>query len=164
MLAEAKGKLVLSLILSTALDAGNCDACGRTVLAVKNNNSTLLVRRPTLMVTVALLLLSPCFAGVEIVEIGNVQFCKTLDGVVVDPTDSPLANVQVIEVTPDWQTTNRMTRTDAEGRWSLPPVPNQDVYFLRFITKQCCFNEVRCRAKLNKRQGKALRIKLPLST
>jgi hypothetical protein len=105
-----------------------------------------------------------CFAGVEIIEIGNVQFSKTLGGIVADTTDSPLADVQVIEVAADWQTTIRSTRTDAEGRWSLPPVPNQSIYFLRFITKQCCFNEVRCRVKLNKRKGKELRINLPLST
>ena len=117
-----------------------------------------------MLATIALLLLSPCFAGVEIVEIGNVQFSKTLGGIVADTTDSPLADVRVIEVAADWQTTIRSTMTDTEGRWSLPPVPNQSIYFLRFITKQCCFNEVRCRVKLNKRKGKELRINLPLST
>ena len=117
-----------------------------------------------MLATIALLLLSPCFAGVEIVEIRNMQFCKTLGGIVVDPTDTPLADVQIVEVAPDWQTTIRSTRTDAQGRWSLPSVPNQHIYFLRFITKQCCFNEVRCRVKLNKRKGKELRIDLPLST
>ena len=117
-----------------------------------------------MLLAIASLLLSPCFAGVEIVEIGNVQFTKTLGGIVADPVDSPLADVQVIEVTSDWQTTIRSTRTDAEGRWSLPPVSGQGVYFFRFITKQCCFNEVRCRMKLNKRKGKELRISLPLST
>ena len=104
-----------------------------------------------MLATIALLLLSPCFAGVEIIEIGNVQFSKTLGGIVADTTDSPLADVQVIEVAADWQTTIRSTMTDTEGRWSLPPVPNQSIYFLRFITKQCCFNEVRCRVKLNKK-------------
>jgi hypothetical protein len=117
-----------------------------------------------MLLAAASLLLSPCFAGVETVEIGNVQFTKTPGGIVTDPADSPLADVQVIEVRSDWQTTIRSTRTDAEGRWSLTPVPGQGIYFFRFITKQCCFNEVRCRVKLNKRKGKELRISLPLST
>jgi hypothetical protein len=114
--------------------------------------------------SIALLLLSPCFAGVETLEIGNIQFSKTLGGIVTDTADSPLADVQVIEVASEWQTPVRSTTTDAEGRWTLPPIPARQVYFLRFITKECCFNEVRCRVKLNKRKGKALRINLPMST
>jgi hypothetical protein len=117
-----------------------------------------------MLLAITSLLLLPCFAGVEIVEIGNVQLTKSLGGIVANPADSPLADVQVIEVTSDWRTTIRSTSTDAEGRWSLPPVPGQGIYFFRFITKQCCFNEVRCRVKLNKRKGKELRISLPLST
>jgi|SRR5579871_1625452 len=121
-------------------------------------------RRSALILSLTLLLLAPSFAGVEIAEIGNVQFTKTLGGVVDAPFDAPLANVQVIEVTSDWHTTVRSTMTDKEGRWSLPPVPKQQMYYLRFITKQCCFNELRCRVKLSKRKGKELRISLPLST
>ncbi len=101
--------------------------------------------------------------GVEIVEIGNLQLTKTLGGIVVAPDDSPLADVEVIEVAPDWQTTVRKAKTDRDGRWSLPPVSDQKIYYLRFVTKQCCFNEVRCRVRLNKRKGKGLTIKLPLS-
>jgi len=120
--------------------------------------------RPALVAGIAFVLMSPCFAGIETVEIGNVQFAEILGGIVIDPAGSPLADVQVIEVAPDWRTIIRITRTDADGRWSLPPVPKRRIYFLRFITKQCCFNQVRCRVKLSKRKGKELRIELPLST
>jgi hypothetical protein len=124
--------------------------------------------KPAFSLSLAFLLVllahSVSFAGVETVVIENVQFSKTLGGVVVDPTDSPLAAVEVIEVSSDWQTVVRSTRTDATGRWSLPPVPKQRVYYLRFITKECCFNEVQCRLTLNRRKGKELRIHLPLST
>jgi len=131
---------------------------------MRNPLNAQLFRRAAFILSLTLLLLAPSFAGVEIVEIGNVQLTKTLGGVVADPSDAPLAHVQVIEVTSDWHTTIRSTMTDTEGRWSLPQVPKQRIYFLRFITKQCCFNELRCRVKLNKRKGKELRISLPLST
>jgi hypothetical protein len=135
----------------------------RRVLRVEHMLRPTLRRELALIVSVALLM-SPCFAGVEIVEIGNAQIIKSLGGTVADPADSPLSNVQVVEVTPDWQTTIRSTTTDAKGRWSLPVVSGRRTYLLRFITKQCCFNEVRCRVKLNNRKGKELHITLPLST
>ena len=102
--------------------------------------------------------------GVAIVEIGNIQFSKSLSGIVLAPDDSRLKDVEVVEVSSDWHKTIRVARTDSEGRWSLPANPNQHVYFLRFVTKQCCFNEVRCRVSLSKGKGKELSIKLPLST
>ena len=40
----------------------------------------------------------------ETVELVKVQFTKLLGGIVADQVDSPLANVPVIEVGPDWQT------------------------------------------------------------
>jgi len=124
-----------------------------------------LSRRTALAISFSLLLLPPCLGGgVETVEIGNVQFTKFLGGVVADATGAPLADVQVVEVTPDWHATIRITKTNADGRWSLLPRPKGGIYFLRFITKQCCFNEVRCRVELRKRTGKELRITLPVST
>jgi hypothetical protein len=64
---------------------------------------------------------------VETVEINNVQFSKILGGIVVDPTGSPLVGVEVIEVASDWHTTIRSTKTDVEGRWSVPPVQKQKI-------------------------------------
>lgn len=113
----------------------------------------------------AIFLTLPCFAGVETVEFANVQLCKNLGGiVVVDQANSPLADVEVLEVTPDWKTVIRRTRTNAQGLWSLPEIPGKHIYFLRFITKECCFNEVRCKVKVNKHKGNQLQIGLPVST
>jgi hypothetical protein len=117
-----------------------------------------------LCVGAALVTFSPLHAGVETVVIPDVKYSNSLSGVVLAPDDSPLANAEVIEVADDWTTVIRVARTDESGRWSLPAVPNQRVYFLRFVTKQCCFNEVQCRVALSKRKGKELRIWLPLST
>jgi hypothetical protein len=136
----------------------------RKVLAMRNHLNAHLFRRSAFILSFILLLFAPSFGGVETVVIEKVQLTKTLGGVVTDASDAPLANVQVVEVTSDWQTTIRGTMTDTEGRWSLPSVPKQQIYVLRFITKQCCFNELICRVKLNKRKGKELRIRLELST
>jgi len=113
-----------------------------------------------------ILFAAPCTSsagGVEVVEIGNVQLTKVLAGTIVAPDNTPLAGVEVIEVTPDWQTTLRVTKTDNDGRWSLSPA-SKDVHYLRFVTKQCCFNELRCRVKINNRKGKELTLTLYLST
>jgi hypothetical protein len=104
------------------------------------------------------------YAGVMTLEIGNVQFSKTLSGVIEGEDGTPLEGVDVVEVAPDWTTVIRSATTDVGGRWSLPPIPKQRIYYLRFTTKQCCFNEVRCRVGLNQRRGKELCIRLPLST
>jgi len=109
-----------------------------------------------------ILLLSPCFANEEVVEIGNVQVARSLSGAVADPAGAPISGVEVIEVAADWHTTLRSTVTDAQGHWSLAPVPNQKVYYIRLV-KGSGFNEVRFRVRLDKRKGKDLRVKLPLA-
>jgi hypothetical protein len=114
------------------------------------------------IITACVLLLSPCFANEEVVEIGNVQVARSLSGNVTDPTGASISGVQVIEVAADWHTTRRSTVTDAQGQWSLPPVANQKVYYIRLV-KGRGFNEVRFRVRLDKRKGKVLGVKLPLA-
>jgi hypothetical protein len=113
-------------------------------------------------VAACVLLLSPCFANEQVVEIGNVQVARSLSGTVADPADAPISHVQVIEVAADWHTTLRSTVTDAEGHWSLAPVANQKVYYIRLV-KGSGFNEVRFRVRLDKQKGKDLRVKIPLA-
>ncbi len=72
---------------------------------------------------------SSAFAGVETVEIGKIQIGKTLTGTVVDPADSAMRGVQVIEVSSDWKTVLRTTTTDTNGKWFLAPTPGN-----KFIT------------------------------
>jgi hypothetical protein len=110
----------------------------------------------------SVLLLSTSLANEQVVEIGNVQFAKSLSGTVIDPTDAPVPDVQVIEVKSDWKTMVRSTVTDANGHWSLAPVPHQKVYYIR-LTKRGGFNELRFHVRLDSRKGKALRMKLPLA-
>jgi hypothetical protein len=114
------------------------------------------------LIAACVLLLSICFANEEVVEIGDLQIAKSLSATVTDPTDAPIPGVRVTEVRLDWQTTLRSTVTDAQGHWSLAPVPNQKVYYIRLV-KGSGFNEVRFRVRLDKQKGQDLRIKLPLA-
>jgi hypothetical protein len=107
-------------------------------------------------------LFSSAFAGVETVEIGKIQIARTLTGTVVDPSDSALPGVQVLEVSSDWQTVLRTTTTDSSGKWLLAPVPKQQVYYLRFVAYG--FNPLQVRVELNRRKGRDLRFKLPIAT
>ena len=114
------------------------------------------------IIIASVLLLSTCLANEEVVEIGNVQVAKSLSGTVTDPVDAPVPGVQVIEVKSDWKTMVRSTVTDANGQWSLAPVPHQKVYYIRLI-KGGGFNELRFHVRLDRRKGKELRMKLPLA-
>jgi len=107
-------------------------------------------------------LFSSAFAGVETVEIGKIQIARALTGTIVDPSDSVLPGVQVLEVSSDWKTVLRTTTTDGSGNWLLAPVPKQQIYYLRFIANG--FNPLQVRVELNHGKGKDLRFKLPIAT
>ncbi|MGA9305255.1 MAG: carboxypeptidase-like regulatory domain-containing protein [Candidatus Sulfotelmatobacter sp.] len=107
-------------------------------------------------------LFSSAFAGVETVEIGKIQIARALTGTIVDPSDSALPGVQVLEVSSDWKTVLRTTTTDSNGNWLLAPVPKQQIYYLRFIANG--FDPLQVRVELNHRKGKDLRFKLPIAT
>jgi len=101
-------------------------------------------------------------AQFQTVEIGKIQIAKTLTGTIVDPVDSAVPGVQVLEVSSDWKTVLRTTTTDRNGKWSLAPVPKQQVYYLRFIAYG--FNPLQVRVKLNRTKGMDLRFQLPIAT
>jgi hypothetical protein len=102
------------------------------------------------------------FAQSQTVEIAKIQTAKALAGTVVDPVDSVVQGVQVLEVSSDWQTVLRITTTDSNGKWSLEPVPKQQVYYLRFVANG--FNPLQVRVRLNRTKGRELRFKLPIAT
>jgi hypothetical protein len=105
---------------------------------------------------------SSAFAQYQTVEIGKIQIAKTLTGTVVDPVNSAMPGVQVLEVSSDWKTVLRTTTTDSNGKWTLAPMPGQQVYYLRFVANG--FNPLQVRVELNHRKGRDLRFKLPIAT
>jgi hypothetical protein len=101
-------------------------------------------------------------AQYQTVEIGKVQIAKTLTGTVVDPSGSAVPGVQVLEVSSDWRTVLRTTTTDSSGRWSLPPIPGQRVYYFRFVAGG--FDPLQVRIKLSHSKGSDLKFELTIAT
>jgi hypothetical protein len=116
---------------------------------------------------IALLILSiaissGAFAGTETIQIADIQFAKTLGGAIVDTNGSPIAGVQVFEVSTDQKTVLRSTTTDKDGKWSLTPAPGQKIYSMRFSCDG--FHTLTVQIRLNRRKGKDLRFQLYVAT
>jgi hypothetical protein len=114
------------------------------------------------LLVVFMAICSSSLAQYQTVEIGEIQVARTLTGTLVDPVDSAVPGVHVLELSSDWQTVLRTTTTDSKGRWSLPPRPGQLVYYLRFVADG--FDLLQVRVQLNRRKGKNLRLKLTIAT
>jgi hypothetical protein len=129
----------------------------------------LMNRRQLLVWAVAVLLLIVCFrphvyAAEEIVEL-RLQTVKALRGIVVYPDGDIVKGAKVAELTSDWKTELRETRTDEEGRFSLAPVKGRKVYYLQItVPKAAGVNPLRVPAKINRLWGKgSLRLRLNLA-
>jgi hypothetical protein len=126
-------------------------------------------RRQLLMWIVALLLSIACFrphvyAAEQIVEL-RLQTVKALRGIVVYPNGDVVKGAKVAELTSDWKTELRETRTDEEGHFSLAPVKGRKVYYLQVTVPEAAgVNPLRVPAKINRWRGKrSLRLRLHLA-
>jgi len=64
-------------------------------------------------------------AQLQVVEIEQPQFAKSVAGVVVDPSGAALPGVTVEERSEDWKTVLRSTKTDENGRFHFAPSRNK---------------------------------------
>jgi len=126
-------------------------------------------RRQLLVWVVALLLSIICFrphvyAAEETVQL-RLQAVKALRGIVVYPNGDIVKGAKVAELTSDWKTELRETRTDEEGRFSLAPVKGHKVYYLQVTVPEVPgVNPLRVPAKINRLWGKgSLRLQLHLA-
>jgi hypothetical protein len=101
-------------------------------------------------------------AQYQIIEIEKVQLATSLAAVVLDPTGSPVPGVLVEEFSSDWKQSLRSTKTDAKGGFILAPVKGRDVYYLQL--RMNGFDLLRVRVKIDRKQGKNLRLKLEIAT
>jgi Carboxypeptidase regulatory-like domain len=109
-----------------------------------------------------LTLLVPLHAQYQIIELEKVQLARSLAGVVTDMTGTRMADVLVEEFSSDWNRSLRATKTDAKGRFSFSPVKGRDIYFLQLRLNG--FDPLRVRVKIDRNQGKNLRLKLEIAT
>jgi len=121
------------------------------------------------MWVVALLLSIICFqpqvrAAEEIVAF-RLQTVKALRGIVLYPNGDVVKGAKVAELTPDWKTELRETRTDAEGRFSLAPVKGRKIYYLQITVPEVAgVNPLKVPAKISRLWGKgSLRLRLQLA-
>jgi hypothetical protein len=104
------------------------------------------------------------YAAKQIVEL-RLQTVKALTGIVLYPNGDLVKGAKVAELTSDWKTELRETRTDAEGRFSLAPVKGRKVYYLQVTVPDVAgVNPSRVPAKINRSWGKgSLRLRLELA-
>ena len=60
------------------------------------------------------------------------QLAQRVEGVVLGPDDSPIADMVVTDCTEEWRTTLRTTKTDSKGRFHFSRQPGKNLYYLKF--------------------------------
>jgi Carboxypeptidase regulatory-like domain len=98
----------------------------------------------------------------QIVELADVQLAKFLSAVVQDHQGSPLTNVLVQELSPDWKTVWRTSTTNNHGRFSLATVQRRKIYYLQLSTPG--FDPLRVRVQVDRKRGASLKLRLMIAT
>ena len=105
---------------------------------------------------------NPRSQGVSIIEIGDLQVTKSLAAVVKDSRGFPMDGVLGEEMSADWKTRLRSTRTDSKGRFSLKTVNGRKIYYLELTYKG--FNPLRVRIQVDPQRGVDLQLQMTIST
>ena len=101
-------------------------------------------------------------AQLQVVEIEQPQFAKSVAGVVVDPSGAALPGVTVEERSEDWKAVLRSTETDEKGRFHFGSSRNKTVYHLYF--SRSGFDWLRITVELEKKAKPPLIVKMPIGT
>lgn len=108
-----------------------------------------LLRIARLALVVACSLLASLAHGArELVILDGYQTAQRLEGVVLDPSGGPIAEMTVSDNTSDWKTILRSTRTDSKGRFHFSRQSGKTIYYLRFDHQ--LFNPLELKLKLDK--------------
>jgi hypothetical protein len=130
------------------------------------------VVRNSLFATACLLLFSlAAVAQTTIVELEDLQFAKSVAGIVTDPAGAVIGSATVEMRTEDWKKVLRTTETDDKGRFHFPvhskgrfrfPAPTKPVYYLEF--SRSGFNRVRLKLQLDKKAEPVIMVEMPVGT
>jgi hypothetical protein len=128
--------------------------------------------RNSLLAIICLLLFSlRAVAQNTIVEIEELQFAKSVAGIVTDPSHAAIGSVTVEERTEDWKKVLRTTETDDKGRFRFKvhskgrfrfPAPTKPVYYLEF--SRSGFKRVRLKLQLDKKAEPVIMVEMPVGT
>jgi hypothetical protein len=129
------------------------------------------VRNSLLAIACLLFFSLRAMAQTEIVEIENLQFAKSVAGIVTDPSHAVIGSVTVEERSEDWKRVLRTTETDDRGRFRFRsrskgrfrfPARGTTVYYLEF--SRSGFNWVRLKLQLDKKAKPVIMVEMPLGT
>jgi hypothetical protein len=87
-------------------------------------------------------------AARELVVIEELQPAQRVEGVVLDPSGSPIPDMTVTDRTQEWVAVLRFTTTDSKGHFRFSQQRGKSVYYLRFDHPM--FNPLELRLKLDK--------------
>ncbi len=108
-----------------------------------------------LVMVISVILLSVLVqANEEIVEF-RLQRARCLCGVVT-VSGNPVKNAKVEEFGPDWKEMLRSTDTDAEGRFTLPPIKGRKIYYLQISARATGVKPLRIPIKVVRFRGVSL--------
>jgi hypothetical protein len=104
----------------------------------------------------------PATAGIETVELPEVQAVKALAGIVRDPSGSPITGATVSEVSSDSKTVIRTIATDQNGSFAFPTAPKKRIYHL--LISSYGFNPLLIHVRTSRWTKRLLDLKLMVST
>lgn len=84
----------------------------------------------------------------ELVVIEELQPAQRVEGIVLDPSGTPIPDMTVTDRTEKWGAVLRSTSTDSQGHFHFSQQRGKSVYYLRF--DDTLFNPLQLRLKLDK--------------
>jgi hypothetical protein len=99
--------------------------------------------------------------GVVTIEIAKVQSAPTLSALVHDSAGNPLNGVSVVELSSDWKSSLRSTKTGPDGRFTLSGADNR-IHHFQFSLPG--FNPLRVRIRVSPERKDELQLQMWVST
>ena len=114
--------------------------------ALTNNPS---MRRLIVIALTSAFLVAPAQAVRELVVIEEPQLAQRVEGIVLDPSGAPIADMTVTDRSENGVAVLRATKTDSKGRFHFPSQRGKTTYCLRF--DHPLWNPLQLTLKLDKR-------------
>ena len=109
------------------------------------------MHRATAIALACSLLVASAQAARELVIIEELQPAQRVEGIVLDPSGAPIADLTVTDRTQGWVAVLRSTKTDRNGHFRFSKQPGKSVYYLRF--DHALFNPLELKLKLDNRSS-----------
>jgi hypothetical protein len=100
--------------------------------------------------------------GVSVIEVADIQVARTLSAGISDHAHSPIEGALVEEMSPNWETRLRNTRTDSKGRFTLTTVKGRRVCYFKIMRDG--FDPLRIRVRVDTKRGTDLQLQMIRAT